>query len=248
MFPIFQVGPAAVPLAPIILLIGVFISATLVERHAARLGLDQNVVSNMLYIALAAGLVGARLVYVLLHLDAFVSDPLGIVLPTPTTLDPLGGLAVAVLAGALYARKYHLPSWRTLDALAPGIAALALAFGLAHLASGDAFGMSARLPWSIYLWDDYRHPSQVYEIIAALLILAAWWLVRERSPFDGFQFLLIVALLAASVVLLEAFRGDSWLYDGWRVAQALALGVLGAALVTMHFLNRNASNNPSTLV
>jgi phosphatidylglycerol:prolipoprotein diacylglycerol transferase len=243
MFPILPLGPAAVPVAPIVLLIGVFISAAVVEKRAAQLGLAHDAVSNMVYIALGAGFVGARLGYVLLHLAAYRSDPLSIVVPTPATLDAFSGVVAAILAGALYAKRHRLPLWRTLDALAPGIGTMAIALGFAHLASGDAFGMSAQLPWSIYLWDDFRHPSQVYEITAALIVLGVWWFVADRSPFDGFQFLLVIALFAASIVVLEAFRGDSWLFDGWRVAQGIALGVLAVSLVALRVLSRSASSN-----
>lgn len=242
MFPILQLGPAAIPVAPIVLLIGIFLSAALVESHAARLKLDREAVSNMVYIALVAGLVGARLSYVFLHFNAYAADPLGVIAPTPATLDPLGGIVAASFAGALYARKCHLPLWRTLDALAPGLASLGIALGIAHLASGDAFGAPARLPWSIFLWDDFRHPSQVYEILAALAILAIWRLVRDRSPFDGFQFLLVLALYAVAILVLEAYRGDSWLLQGWRIAQLIALLILALALVALHVLSQSRKN------
>lgn len=44
-----------------------------------------------------------------------------------------------------------------------------MSLAVAHLFSGSAFGASARLPWSIYLWNEHRHPTQVYEIVAVLL-------------------------------------------------------------------------------
>ena len=233
MFPILHLGPLAIPIAPVVLLCGFFLSASLVEHHAARLGLDRRAVSNMLYIAFGAALVGARLGYVVMHLDAFARDPLGIILPTPATLDTWWGILCGIGAGALCGWKTKVPLWRTLDALAPGIAALALTLGIAHLAGGDAFGAPARLPWSIYLWDDYRHPSQVYDIIAAVIILVVWWFLRDRKMFDGLQFLVVIALYAASVIFLEAFRGDSFLFQGWRVAQLGALGVFALSLLIL---------------
>jgi prolipoprotein diacylglyceryltransferase len=109
-----------------------------------------------------------------------------------------------------------------------------VALSLAHLSSGDAFGASARLPWSIYLWDDYRHPSQIYEILAAVAIFALAW----RQPFgrngNGLNFLLVVALSATARVFLEAFRGDSVIWmGGFRAAQVVGLLVLGGCLWLM---------------
>lgn len=238
MFPILNAGPLAIPLAPILLLLGFFVSASLVEAEAARLGLDRTSVSNLIYIALAAALVGARLGYVLTHLDAFLQDPLSIIVPAAATLDPLWGLAIGVLAGGVFGKRYGLPLWRTLDALAPGIAAMSIFLGVAHLASGDAFGAPAALPWSIFLWDELRHPSQVYEILAAALVFGVWWRVRALPSFDGFRFWTVIALLALGVTFLEAFRGDSLLYAGWRVAQVIALAVLALSLVALRLLSR----------
>lgn len=237
MFPIFHAGPLAIPLAPILLLLGFFAGASLVETQAARLGLDRTAVSNMVYLALAAALVGARLGYVLAHLDAFAQDLLSIIVPSPATLDPLWGVAIGILAGGVFGKRYGLPLWRTLDALAPGIAAMSFFLGVAHLASGDAFGAPAELPWSIFLWDELRHPSQVYELLAAALVFGVWWRIRALPTFDGFRFWTVIALLAFSVTFLEAFRGDSLLYAGWRVVQVIALAVLALSLIALRLLS-----------
>ncbi len=240
MFPILYLGPLALPVAPFVFLLGAWFGAALVERRAARLGLERDIVSNMLYIGFGAALVGARLGYVALHFDAFAHDPLAIVMPTPATLDMGWGVACGMSAGAFYGWKNKLPLWRTLDALAPGIPALALTLGLAHWANGDAFGAPARLPWSVYLWEEYRHPSQLYEIAAALVLFLVWRFSRAYKLFDGFQFLVVAALYATSVIFLEAFRGDSGLFQGWRVAQLVALAALALALAAMRWQSRRA--------
>jgi hypothetical protein len=91
----------------------------------------------------------------------------------------------------------------------------------------------ARLPWSLYLWDAYRHPTQIYALLATLGVYGLWWRLR-RSGFDGFGFLLMVAGLAAATIFVEAFRGDSALLaGGWRAAQVGGLIVLAFALIWM---------------
>lgn len=231
MMPILQIGPLALPAAPLALMLGVWAGAWLAEREAARLGQPADTVGSLIMAMLAAGLLGARLGYVARYAGAYAADPLSAFSPNPTALDGAAGLLAAGLAGLLYGRRRGLVLWPTLDALAPGVALLAAAVGLAHLASGDAFGAPAQLPWSIFLWDEWRHPSQLYEIAAALLALAAWRAARERSPFAGFGALLAAALLAGARLFLEAFRGDSWLLPGgWRGAQLVALAALGFLL------------------
>jgi hypothetical protein len=67
----------------------------------------------------------------------------------PSTLALAPGLLIGSSAMLIAGQRSKLPLWRTLDALTPGLAALSAAVGAAHLASGDAFGAPAQLPWSI---------------------------------------------------------------------------------------------------
>jgi len=241
MFPVLQLGSIALPVAPLALMLGVWAGAWLAEHEATRLGLNGDKVAGLVLIGIVAGLLGARLGYVAQHLGSFVTDPLGVVSLTPTTLALGPGLLIAGIAMLIAGQRKHLPLWRTLDALAPGLAALSVAVGVAHLASGDAFGAPARLPWSIELWGEARHPSQVYEIIAALAVLGIWRWSRARRPFDGFGIVLVVALSAAARIFLEAFRGDSWIIaGGLRGAQVVALAILALCLAVLPQLAHQA--------
>lgn len=232
MLPVLHIGPLALPSAPLALLLGVWAGAWLAERAAPR-G-QAEAVSTLAMLMLAAGLVCARLAYAARFLAIYAADPLSLLSPNPASLDLWAGLAGAALGGLAYGWRRGLRLWPTLDALAPGLALLAVAVGLAHLASGDAFGAPANLPWSIWLWEAWRHPTQLYELIAAGLVLVVWRLARGRSPFDGFGFLLVLALTAAARLLLEGFRGDSWLVlGGLRGAQLVALALLLAALALL---------------
>jgi prolipoprotein diacylglyceryltransferase len=109
-----------------------------------------------------------------------------------------------------------------------------IALGVAHILSGNAYGAPAFLPWSVFLWADYRHPSQIYETVGAIGI----FLVAMRRPFGrqgaGLNFLLVVAASAVARIFLEAFRGDSviWL-GGFRAAQVIGLGVLAVSIILM---------------
>jgi prolipoprotein diacylglyceryltransferase len=116
-------------------------------------------------------------------------------------------------------KEGSLPLWSTLDALTPFFAVFALGLGLAHLASGSAFGKETTLPWGIELWGAVRHPSQVYEILASLLILGLLWFQRADAR-PGLHFLTFAALTSGCASLfLEAFRGDSTL-DAGRLASS----------------------------
>jgi prolipoprotein diacylglyceryltransferase len=94
------------------------------------------------------------------------------------------------------------------------------------------------------MWGEIRHPVQIYEMLAWLVILAILLWQQDRrpfgklrtTPFDGYTFVLFVALYAGSRLLLEAFRADATLISGGlRAVQLVALAVL---LVAVWYLYR----------
>ena len=249
MFPVVQIGSLAIPTPGLALLVGVWLALWLAEKEARHLGLNPDAIYSLAFTGLVAGLVGARLAYVARYWSAFASDPLGIISLNTASLAPAEGALIGLTAAYLYGVRRRLPLRLTLDALAPGLAAMAIALAVAHLASGDAFGAPTEWPWHVYLWGEYRHPSQIYELIAAIGILSFGWRVRTRAAFPGFSFLLIVALSAAVRIFLEAFRGDSLLLaGGWRVAQLWGLVVLAACLGIWRYWGQDTAQGPQVWV
>ena len=235
MLPYLSLGPFLLQTSGLALLIGVWIGLSLTEREAVRLQIRPNVVYNMVFLGLVGGIVGARLAYVVRYLNAYLNNPISLFALNPNTLSPVDGLLIGLIVAFIYGWLKGLSLRPTLDALAPGLAVFMVALGFSHLLSGDAFGSPSLVPWRIYLWNEYRHPAQIYEILAALGVL---FIVLKRPvgiPGEGINFLLVVALTAFSRIFLEAFRGDSviW-FGGFRVAQIVALLVMAGSMWLMH--------------
>ncbi len=247
MFPILHVGPLAIQLPGLLLLAGVWVGTYLVEKEAPRHKLSAAVLNNMIFYALVAGLLGARLGYALRFLNVYLENPRDLFSLNPSTLSAVDGLVTAAMVAFVYAYRRKLRLWPTLDALSPALAVFGVIIGLAHLSSGDAFGAPSSLPWSIDLWGERRHPTQVYEILLAGLVAIAVFRLRGRSPFPGFAFLIWVGATAAVRLILEGFRGDSVIVLGQiRLAQPLSLAVLLAALLGLHLLARRRKPRPAT--
>ncbi len=234
MFPYLSLGPFLLQLPGLVLLAGVYLGLTLAEKEALRLKLDKDHITNLVFWGLVAGVLGARLAYAARFLPVYLEEPLSLLALNPQTLSPVDGVMIGILAASVYVWRRQLPVRPTLDALAPGLAAFLIAIAVSHLLSGDAFGSPTNLPWAIYLWDENRHPTQVYEILLALGVL---WVVLKRpwnQPGAGLNFLLAVSLASASRLFLEAFRGDSLIWPGgWRAAQVISLAVLLLSLWLM---------------
>jgi phosphatidylglycerol---prolipoprotein diacylglyceryl transferase len=234
MFPVVQLGSIVLPVPALALLAGVVVAISLAEQEAKRLRLPEDAITYLILVALVAGILGARFGYAVQFLGIYLTDPLGIFSPNTSALLPSVGLLVGGIAALIYGNRRKLALRPTLDALAPALAVMGVALGVAHLASGDAFGAPARLLWSIYLWNADRQPSQIYEILGALIVLGLWNWARNRLPAPGFGFILVVAASAVTSIFLEAFRGDSAiLAGGFRATQLWGLLILVACLLVI---------------
>lgn len=235
MLPTLQIGPLSLPTAAFLLLIGLWLALEVTEKHAPIFKIAPPEIYNLVLVSVGVGILAARLSYAAQSPGVFLEKPLSLLALTPQMLDPLGGLLSAALAALVYIRITRLPLWTVLDTLTTLFSIFAVVLGLAHFASGDAFGAPASLPWAIYLWGELRHPSQVYETLAALGAAFLVWpeslTARRSQSHPGFRFWVFVAVSAAARLVLETFRGDSLLLAGtFRTAQVLAWAALALSL------------------
>jgi phosphatidylglycerol---prolipoprotein diacylglyceryl transferase len=217
--------------------------------QARKSGLDPVRITDMAVYVLIAGLLGAKLLLVVVEWDAFRRNPWEIL-----SIFRSGGVFYGGLLGAFpvawwYARRHALPGWATADVLAPGVA-LGQAIGrLGCFCAGCCYGKSADVPWAVTFRDIYAtrqvgtpidtplHPTQLYESAATLLIfLVLVWMARRKS-FSGQITLAYVALYAIVRFGIEFYRGDAvrgtvfgtWMSTSQFIAVLMVLGA--AALV-----------------
>ena len=227
----------------ILILAAIWLGLTLSEKRVSRHGIPKDVLNNIIYYSLIGYVLGGRILFVLEHLQAFTKSPLSIFSINLDLLDPVGALITALLVSFLYGHRQNLQLWSTLDALTPFFAVLAIGLHLSQLAAGTAFGAPTTMPWAIQLWNAARHPTQVYELIASILIFGWIWF-RNSESRAGSDFLWFAGLTAGSRLFLEAFRGDSSLiFNGIRSAQLVAWVILAAVLIASEFIRSREKSN-----
>jgi phosphatidylglycerol---prolipoprotein diacylglyceryl transferase len=209
MFPVIQIGPLALQAPGLIWLAGIWLGLLAAENHSKHSNLDANHIYNLVLIGLLAGILGARLGYVIQYFSIFSSNLLNIFSLTLTMLNIEAGAAVGMISAAIYGQRKRLPLWKTLDTLTPGLSIFMIFFHLANLASGEAFGTQAAIPWAIDLWGQLRHPVQIYELAASLLIAFSLWPRKNPASASGTLFWLFMALSSLSRLFFEFYRGDS---------------------------------------
>jgi phosphatidylglycerol---prolipoprotein diacylglyceryl transferase len=224
------------------------------SREAKRQGLDAGRVTDMAIWVLIAGLIGAKVLLVLVDFHYYQRSPRELWSIFQSGGVFYGGLIGGALVAWWYARRHGLAGWSTADALAPGVV-LGQAIGrLGCFAAGCCWGKPTSLPWAVTFTDVYAsravgtpmdtplHPSQLYESGAAFLIFAflLWLLPRKR--FDGQVTLAYVGLYSAVRFGLEFLRGDpergSWFGGALSTSQVIAIVLLLGTAVLLPRLRR----------
>lgn len=235
-YPTLNILGVTVQTYPLALILATVAGLWVAERTARKQGLDGDPVNSLGFYALLATALGARLAYAITHWSVYRDDLLSIFSLTPTALSLPGGVAIGFLVALVYWRRQQLPVGATLDALAPGLAAALALERFGAFRGGDGFGKPTTLPWGVYLWDEVRHPVQLYETVALLLILGILLWRRERRRFAGHSFALLVVLYAGSRLFLEAFRAQTLLFAGG--VRAIQVGALVTMIGVVWFLYR----------
>jgi phosphatidylglycerol---prolipoprotein diacylglyceryl transferase len=174
-------------------------------------------------LCLLFGLLGARLLFVLLDWKAFVKNPLSLFQLWEGGLSLHGSLIGGILVLAVYSRRKRF-SLAVLGDLAAPAFFLAYAFGrVGCFLNGCCYGAACSLPWAVQFPDENHpgqltppsHPIQLYATVISLLIFA--FLVRwESRPYrDG-----------------ELFWGGIGLYGIYRGAvEFLRVGATSTVLI-----------------
>jgi len=178
---------------------------------------------------LAAGIAGARLLFVALNWAEFAARPWEIPAFWHGGMSFHGGALAGALAGALWIRRRRLPALAIADAAAPALA-LGYAVGrIGCLLNGCCYGASTSLPWGMRFEGPSHpphHPAQVYAAAAGLLLtgLLVW---SYRRPHRAGQ---VMALFAGGY---SVYR---FAIEGLRsgvTAQVAALGLTQAQLFSL---------------
>ena len=163
---------------------------------------SKNIIQNYFIWAILGVMIGGRLGYVLFYnLKYYTSHPLEIILPFSFTngfhytgiggMSYHGGLIAVLLATILFCYKNKINFWHFTDLLIPAIP-LGYTFGrLGNFTNGELYGRVTTMPWGMYFPLDptyqLRHPSQLYEaFFEGVFLFIILWLLRKRSPFNGF--------------------------------------------------------------
>lgn len=146
----------------LMMVVGFLAAVTLIRYLSRSFTKDPQHITNAALYSLIAGVIGARLFFVIHYPDSFRDDPLSVFAIWKGGLELLGGVLLAIAVIFLYIRYHKLPLRHYLDALAVGLM-LALVFGrIGCFLNGCCYGKPTDLPWGVrFPYGSFAYRSQV---------------------------------------------------------------------------------------
>jgi phosphatidylglycerol:prolipoprotein diacylglycerol transferase len=263
---LLQIGPFTIYGYGLMLAIGFIVGSYLITYDMKRRGMDPNLGNTITLIALFAGVIGSKILFLIENWSYFLADPVGMTF-SPSGLTFYGGFLLATLAIYLYLRKIGIPFLRAADAIAPG---LLIAYGIArlgcHLAGDGDYGFPTTLPWGTdYSKGTYPpsvafravpeiagrypggivpdntlcHPTPVYEFLICGILFWILWRLRTKLKPDGKLFMLYLFFAGMERFSIEFIRVNPRSSLGLSEAQFIALAIVITGLIGWFSLSRN---------
>ena len=242
--------------------IGVLVGGMIAEREIVRRGGQRDYLFDLLLWVVPAGIIGARLWYVLNDIAGgsrfFIEKPVRILQITQGGLHIYGAIALGLLVAYYYTRRYPFDIRLFLDAVSPGLLVGQAIGRVANFINQELYGPPTDLPWGVPISETARrgiyrdlekyplestrfHPTFFYEAIANLLIAGfLLWLARkyEKRLKPGAVFFLWLILEGVKRYFIEFFRPDQPLIPGTGFSYSRLVALLMALIGTLLMLVR----------
>ena len=250
-------GPYSLHMYGVLLVAALLASLWLAGRLARQNALDPQRVQDLGIAGIIAGLIGAKLLLIVVDFNDYWSNPRSLLDVLQSGGVFYGGLLGAIPVAWLYIRKYQLPVFATLDVLAPAVA-LGQAIGrLGCFAAGCCYGTTCTRPWAVIFNNADAnalvgvplgvplHPSQLYESAGCLVLLFLLLALLKRRRFEGQVMITYLIGYSALRFVLEFFRGDlarGTVFGGaLSTSQFIAIVILFLALAALPLIARRKS-------
>lgn len=239
----FSIGNFHIYWYGIIIAVGFLLALIYAGVSCKKMKIDPNRLIDVVIVGLIAGVVCARLFYVVFYPgDKYWKDPSQIIRIHDGGLAIYGGLIGAVVFGSLTAKLRKLKVTAVLDIASLGFLIGQCVGRWGNFVNQEAFGSATDLPWGMYSDNTARvvegnvHPCFLYE---SLLCLVGFVLLhiftRKFRRYDGQTFLLYIVWYGVCRFFIEGLRTDSLMIPGvdLRVSQVIAAVCVAAGIVLL---------------
>ncbi len=216
MYPeLFNIGPLPVRSYGMGLAISFFLGVWYIKYLAAKYNKPFEPFLTIAYIIIGGGVIGARLFYVLTHLDDFSGNWLSSFNPFQggafgiAGLNLYGGVILALAGIWIYCRIKGMSILEVFDFFSPTLGIGLAVTRIGCFLNGCCFGTPTDLPWGVsfpvgsipyYVFGQaHLHPSQLYSSLYGLLLFTLLHFKMKNRRFNG-------QLIAIMFMFEAAFR------------------------------------------
>ena len=258
--PGFHLGPLQVHWYGVAYAVAFLVGTAVASRHLERRGVPGNVSADIAFWTIAAGLVGARLYFVVQSgWWWYLTHPQHILAFWEGGMAFYGAVFTAPVVLLVMSRRKHVPFWDLFDA-AVLFAAVGQPIGrLGNFMNGEILGPVSNLPWAVRYTNPASmapqlgvayQPANLYEAAGTLCILAILLLLRRRGVASGVLALAYLVLYPVSQLVLFYWRTDSEtpvIAFGLKQAQLTSLVVLVVILPLAYYAWRRTRPSAARL-
>jgi len=243
----FSIGPISVRWYGLMYVVGITVGLLVAWPYARSRGFTQSQLEKVVYWAVPAGLVGARLYYVIQQpLGPYLAEPWRILAFWEGGMAFYGAIFAVVIVLLVVGWRLKISILKLLD-VAPLFAVVGQFFGrIGNFINGDVIGYPTNLPWGVVYTNPNsfapRHdiayqPAAAYEALIDILLFSLfWWLRKKVKP--GILFFIYILGYSLSQIIVFMWRDNEVVFLGLKQAQLTAIGVIIVATIIFLVLFR----------
>ena len=234
-----------------LILIGIVIGVFLLEREAKKFNYPKDLIFNMCFWTIIIGIIGARLYYVLFNFSYYKSNILEIFAVWNGGLAIHGGLIAGAITIIFFANKYHLNFLKLLDMAAPSLILAQVIGRWGNFFNAEAHGIATTysrlqellVPEFIIkgmnIGGIYYLPTFYFESLWCLLGFVVLLIIRRYKYIKiGATTCIYLMWYSLGRFFIEAWRTDSLMLGGFKVAQIISVILFLTGLVYLIYLSR----------
>jgi phosphatidylglycerol:prolipoprotein diacylglycerol transferase len=244
---IFSIGALSVRWYGLMYVVGIAVGLLVAWPYAISRGIKREQLENIVLFSVPAGLIGARLYYVIQQpLDQYIREPWRIFAFWEGGMAFYGAIFAVVVTIIVLSWKMKISIWKVLDAAAL-FAIVGQFFGrIGNFINGDVIGYPTDLPWGVVYahpnsfaprHDIAYHPASVYEAMVNVVLFGImWWLRYKLKP--GMLFFIYITGYSLGQIIVFTWRDNEVIWLGLKQAQLTAIGVIIAAVIIFVWVYR----------
>lgn len=241
---LFSIGPLTLHSYGLFVALGFIAGILTAIKLGKSAGITSNSIMDLGFLIILTGLIGSRIVYIIIDLPKYISNPLDIFKIWEGGLVFHGGLVAVIIVIILYTRHHKQNIWTIGDIWAPA-AAIGQAIGrIGCFFAGCCYGKPTDVPWAVVFTNPKSiatlnvpiHPTQLYLSLSSFIIFIILIILYSKKKFEGQVLLWFLILHQSARLFIENFRGDPrgvFITDDFTVTQFIALVILIGAVTAL---------------